>query len=222
MANATLSEAWTTIGAVALGSTWCHAMRQPVAPSARAASTYSRAVMRQHLAAHEPGERGRVDDAERDQHAGEPGAEHRARAPAPAPAPGTTAPRPSGASPGRRRARPCSRRPGRAAPPASRAIATETKPATSETRVPQITRESTSRPTLSVPSRWARLGRASALPRFCFSGSYGDTSGAASADDERGEQHHGPERRQARASRPAQRVPAAVSHGGAQRGSIKP
>ena len=67
--------------------------------------------------------------------------------------------------------------------------------------MPQITRESTSRPTLSVPSRWARLGLASALPRFCFSGSCGDTSGAASADDERAEQHHGAERRQARARR---------------------
>src|SRR5436189_64975 len=33
------------------------------------------------------------------------------------------------------------------------------------------TRDITSRPTLSVPSRWARPGRASAWPRFCSSGS---------------------------------------------------
>src|SRR5215467_3235044 len=66
-------------------------------------------------------------------------------------------------------------------PPAAAAIAIETKPATSDTRVPQITRLSTSRPTLSVPSQCARPGRARLLPRFCASGSYGDSSGAASA-----------------------------------------
>src|SRR6185503_15803296 len=60
-------------------------------------------------------------------------------------------------------------------------IATETKPASSDTRVPQMTRDITSRPTLSVPSRWARSGRASALPRFWRSGSCGATRGAASA-----------------------------------------
>src|SRR5712664_2984053 len=65
--------------------------------------------------------------------------------------------------------------------PATTASATETRPATRETRVPQITRESTSRPTLSVPRRLARPGRASVLPRFCASGSYGASSGAASA-----------------------------------------
>src|SRR5438132_9964014 len=65
--------------------------------------------------------------------------------------------------------------------PATRAIATETNPATSETRVPQTTRESTSRPTLSVPSQCAAAGRASALPRFCLSGSCGATAGAPTA-----------------------------------------
>ena len=45
MAKATLSEAWTTMGAVAFGSTCVQAMRQPGAPRARAASTYSRAVI---------------------------------------------------------------------------------------------------------------------------------------------------------------------------------
>src|SRR5438094_10127258 len=60
-------------------------------------------------------------------------------------------------------------------------MATETKPATSETRVPQITRDSTSRPTLSVPSRWARPGRARVLARFCLSGSWGARTGARSA-----------------------------------------
>src|SRR5690348_5975301 len=60
-------------------------------------------------------------------------------------------------------------------------MATDTKPATSETRVPQITRLSTSRPTLSVPSQCARPGRASALPRSWATGSYGASTGAARA-----------------------------------------
>src|SRR5256885_13789742 len=66
-------------------------------------------------------------------------------------------------------------------PPAATAMATETKPATSETRVPQITRLSTSRPTLSVPSQCARPGRARALPRSWASGSEGASTGAARA-----------------------------------------
>src|SRR5919201_3194510 len=66
-------------------------------------------------------------------------------------------------------------------PPAMAAMATDTKPATSDTRVPQMTRLNTSRPTLSVPSQCARPGRARLLPRFCASGSYGASSGAASA-----------------------------------------
>src|SRR6266702_6829589 len=57
-------------------------------------------------------------------------------------------------------------------------MATEPKPATSDTRVPQITRASTSRPTLSVPRRWAGPGCASAWPRSCLSGSSGETTGA--------------------------------------------
>src|SRR5436309_11984305 len=57
-------------------------------------------------------------------------------------------------------------------------MATDPKPATSETRVPQITRASTSRPTLSVPRRWAGPGWASVLARSCLSGSYGETTGA--------------------------------------------
>src|SRR5215510_2835175 len=65
--------------------------------------------------------------------------------------------------------------------PATTARTTETSPASSETRVPQMTRESTSRPTLSVPRRCTPFGRASVLPRFCASGSYGATSGAARA-----------------------------------------
>src|SRR5262245_18404763 len=48
-------------------------------------------------------------------------------------------------------------------------------------RVPQMTRESTSRPTLSVPRRWAGPGRARLWPRSCLSGSYGDRRGASSA-----------------------------------------
>src|SRR5215470_10836586 len=60
-------------------------------------------------------------------------------------------------------------------------MATEPSPATSETRVPQITRESTSRPTLSVPRKWARPGLARMLPRSCRSGSYGETTGARTA-----------------------------------------
>ena len=54
--------------------------------------------------------------------------------------------------------------------PASTAMTTEPKPATSETRVPQSTRENTSRPTLSVPRKCVRSGRASVLLRFCWSG----------------------------------------------------
>src|SRR2546421_7200272 len=65
--------------------------------------------------------------------------------------------------------------------PATAAMATDTKPATSDTRVPQITRLSAPRPTLSVPSQCARPGRARMFPRFCASGSYGASSGAASA-----------------------------------------
>src|SRR5437773_8809081 len=64
---------------------------------------------------------------------------------------------------------------------ATAAMATDTEPATSDTRVPQITRLSTSRPTLSVPNQCARPGRARMFPRFCASGSYGASSGAASA-----------------------------------------
>src|ERR1700730_4259362 len=60
-------------------------------------------------------------------------------------------------------------------------MATEPSPATRETRVPQITRESTSRPTLSVPRRWARPGLARMLPRSCLRGSWGDTMGASTA-----------------------------------------
>src|SRR5262245_42528353 len=66
-------------------------------------------------------------------------------------------------------------------PPAARAMATEAKPATSEMRVPQITRESTSRPTLSVPRGCAQLGRSSAWSRFCLRGSWGDSAGANAA-----------------------------------------
>src|SRR5207237_395570 len=54
-------------------------------------------------------------------------------------------------------------------------------PAPGETRVPQITRESTSRPTLSVPRRWARPGLARTLPRSCLRGAWGDTTGASTA-----------------------------------------
>src|SRR6266436_2624003 len=61
------------------------------------------------------------------------------------------------------------------------ARATEPKPARSDTRVPQTMRESTSRPTLSVPMRWARSGRARVLPRSCLSGSYGEITGAKTA-----------------------------------------
>src|SRR2546423_12633739 len=60
-------------------------------------------------------------------------------------------------------------------------MATETKPASRDTRVPHTTRERTSRPTLSVPSGCARLGRASVWSRSCFSGSYGASAGAAMA-----------------------------------------
>src|SRR5712691_865844 len=58
---------------------------------------------------------------------------------------------------------------------------TDTSPAISDTRVPHITRASTSRPMLSVPSRWAPLGGASSPARSCLSGSYGARAGANTA-----------------------------------------
>src|SRR6266536_5549048 len=61
------------------------------------------------------------------------------------------------------------------------ARATDPKPAMSDTRVPQTMRESTSRPTLSVPMRWERSGLARVWPRSCLSGSYGEITGAKSA-----------------------------------------
>src|SRR5205814_9765432 len=77
IAKATLSEAWTTIAAAALGSTWRTAMRQAGAPSARAASTYSRALMPSTWPPHAPRERRRVDDPQRDEDAGAAGTQHR-------------------------------------------------------------------------------------------------------------------------------------------------
>jgi len=52
-------------------------MRQPVAPSARGVDVFPRGDG-EHLAAHEPREGRHVDDPERDDHAGEPGAQDRA------------------------------------------------------------------------------------------------------------------------------------------------
>ena len=63
MAKATLSEAWTTMGAVAFGSTWCHAIA-PAGGAERARGVHVLARRdAQHLAAHEPREGRRVDDA---------------------------------------------------------------------------------------------------------------------------------------------------------------
>jgi hypothetical protein len=64
-----------------------------------------------------------------------------------------------------------------AAEPSTPPTSTAAKPITSETREPWITRESTSRPRWSVPSRWARpsaplqLGAASRPRRFWRIGS---------------------------------------------------
>ena len=52
-------------------------MRQPVAPSARGVDVFPRGDG-EHLAAHEPRERGCVDNPERQQDPDEAGAEHRA------------------------------------------------------------------------------------------------------------------------------------------------
>ncbi len=195
IAKATLSEAWTTIGR--------GGVRQHVAPGDAPAGRAQRAGRvhvlarrdREHLPAHEPGEGGRVDHAERDHHAGEPGARAPRPAPGPAPAAGTTAPRPSAASAGRRPARPRSRRAGRAARRPAPRCATEPKPATSETRVPQITRESTSRPTLSVPSE---VGAARGGPACCrgsaSAGRGAPPAARASATSDRQQQHRGAER----------------------------
>jgi hypothetical protein len=64
------------MGLIAFGTTCRAATRQPEAPSARVDVIARRD--REHLTAHEPGERGRVDDPERQQYPGEPSAQHRA------------------------------------------------------------------------------------------------------------------------------------------------
>ena len=65
--------------------------------------------------------------------------------------------------------------------PPTMARPTDTKPMVSEMRAPQIVRESTSRPRLSVPKRWTRDGACRLLPSAMASGSNGASHGAASA-----------------------------------------
>src|SRR5208282_5190609 len=60
-------------------------------------------------------------------------------------------------------------------------IDTDTTPARSEARVPQTTRESTSRPISSVPNQCAALGALRIALQLVASGSYGATSGASNA-----------------------------------------
>ena len=58
---------------------------------------------------------------------------------------------------------------------------TEMTPTESDTRLPQMTRERTSRPRSSVPRKCAPLGGRSESATFTLIGSYGATSGANAA-----------------------------------------
>src|SRR5205809_689987 len=60
-------------------------------------------------------------------------------------------------------------------------IRTETTPASSDARAPNITRDATSRPISSVPNQCSRLGGLRIAPQLVASGSYGATSGANNA-----------------------------------------
>jgi hypothetical protein len=57
--------------------------------------------------------------------------------------------------------------------PKSRLAETERSPGRKKAAVPTMILESRSRPTKSVPSRWAALGRAFTEPRSMASGSWG-------------------------------------------------
>src|SRR4029453_3569700 len=77
MAKATLSEACTMIGLKAFGTT-CRQAAPPAGAPQRPRGIHVVARRdREHLATHEPRERGRVDHPEREEHAGEAGAQHR-------------------------------------------------------------------------------------------------------------------------------------------------
>ena len=62
--------------------------------------------------------------------------------------------------------------------PSAMEIDTETRPARSEARVPQMTRESTSRPSSSPPKRYAALGARRTASQLVASGSCGAIQGA--------------------------------------------
>src|SRR5262245_33968413 len=155
-------------------------MRQPGAPRARAASTYSRAVIARTWPRIRRAKVGVYTTP-------------RARTTPPSPAP-STAPRARASTSGgndstasiSRITSPSRRPPAYPAasprrPPATSAMATEPSPAASDPRVPQMPRDSTSRPTLSVPSQCSASGRVSAWPRSCRRGSWGETTGASAA-----------------------------------------
>ena len=61
------------------------------------------------------------------------------------------------------------------------AISTDTTPASSDARVPNTTRDSTSRPFSSVPIGCCQDGALRMAVQLVATGSYGDTSGAATA-----------------------------------------
>src|SRR3954454_3302444 len=60
-------------------------------------------------------------------------------------------------------------------------ISTDTTPATSDARAPQMTRDRTSRPISSVPNQCAALGALRMAVQLVATGSYGETTGASSA-----------------------------------------
>ena len=65
--------------------------------------------------------------------------------------------------------------------PSPTAIDTAITPADSDARAPQITRDSRSRPTSSVPNQCAADGALRTADQLVASGSYGATQGASSA-----------------------------------------
>src|SRR5579862_1016616 len=65
--------------------------------------------------------------------------------------------------------------------PSDTEMHTETRPASSEARAPQMTRDSTSRPISSVPNRWAAVGALRMAPQLVASGSCGAIQGAKHA-----------------------------------------
>ena len=85
-------------------------------------------------------------------------------------------------------------------------MSTETTPASSDARAPQMTRDSTSRPISSVPNQCAADGALRIALQLVASGSYGATTGASNATHHDEHDHHEADRRAAPAQEPPQRM----------------